>query len=469
MLASHSQVFYDPVAMADYETVRQRHVERFAQLQPEYIARIGWPAERLREERERRLRELIRVAKERSRWHQLRLSHIDADSVTEADLPSIPPMTKDDMMQNLEGIWTDRRLTRDAVEAHLDALTDDAYLFDEFHAASSGGSSGTRGVFVYGWDAWVIAYLTFVRFRRRLMQSDPEMGLMAPTVMVAAGKATHMTYAMARTFRGGANVTAVPATLPLPDIVARLNELQPLGITGYPTMMYALAKEAASGHLHIKPRLVGSNSEPLLPEMRRAIEDAWGYPPVNVFGTSEGAAASGCGQSAGMHLGEDTAIFEFVDDSGEPVPPDRRCAKMYVTNLFNHVQPLIRYELTDEATLLDKPCPCGSAMRRIDDIEGRMDDIFTYPGGIVVHPIVFRSQLGHERNIVEYQVRQTAWGAEISVRTLGPVDTAALAAAIERDLTASGLANARVSIFSVESLDRQQTGKLKRFVPLISV
>jgi phenylacetate-coenzyme A ligase PaaK-like adenylate-forming protein len=452
----------------DYESIRQRHAQRYAELQPEYIERTRWPAERVRHEREQRLRELIRVAKERSPWHRARLAHIDADHVTEADLPSIPPMTKQDMMDNLEGIWTDPRLTRDAVEAHLDALTDDAYLFDEFHAVASGGSSGTRGIFVYGWDAWAIAYLTFTRFRRRVMQEDPELGLAAPGVMVAAGKATHMTFAVARTFRGAANVTPISAALPVAEIVSRLNELQPVTIAGYPSIWYVLAGEAMAGRLRIKPRLVGCGSEPLLPEMRKAMEDAWHCPVLNVLGTSEGVTAGGCGESTGMHLGDDTGIFEFVDDAGKHVPPGVRAAKLYITNLYNHTQPLIRYELTDEATLIDEPCPCGSALRRIDDIQGRTDDVFTYPGNAVVHPIVFRSRLGHERNIVEYQVRQTVNGADIDVRTVGTVDTSALASAIERDLRDAGLRDPGVTIKIVESLDRQATGKLKRFVPLLT-
>lgn len=452
--------------MTDYETIRQQHAQRYNELQPAYIDRTRWPAERLRDERNARLRDLIGVAKERSAWHAARLTHIDANRVTEADMWSIPQMTKQEMMENLDGIWTDPRLNRDVVEAHLEKLSDDAYLLDELHAAASGGSSGTRGIFVYGWDAWAIANLTFARFRRRLMQSDPNVGLLAPAVMIAAGKATHMTYAMARTFRGSANVTPVAATQPLTDIVARLNELQPMVVFGYPTMLFALAKEAAAGRLRIRPSMVGPNSEALLPEMRTAMEEAWGCPIMNVLGTSEGIAACGCGQGAGMHLGDDTAIFEFVDSDGTPVPAGTRAAKMYVTNLYNHVQPLIRYELTDEATLLSEPCPCGSAMRRIGDIEGRTDDVFTYDGEVIVHPLVFRSRLGHERNIVEYQVRQTTAGANIDVRALGPFDINALSAALERDLIAAGVTRPSVSVQIVDTLDRQQTGKLKRFVPL---
>lgn len=452
--------------MTTYETLRQRHAERYGELQPEYIDRTRWSGERLEQEREVRLRALIRVAKQRSAWHGARLAHVDADRATEADLPSIPPMTKKDMMSNLEGIWTDPRLTCDTVEAHLDSLTDDDYLFDEFHAVASGGSSGTRGIFVYGWDAWAIANLSFARFRRRRMQSDPQIGLNAPAVMIGGGKATHMTFAMARTFGGVYKSTPIAASLPVPVIVSRLNELQPVVLAGYPSMLYVLASEAVAGRLRINPRIVGPGSEPLLPEMRRALEEAWGAPVMNTLGTSEGAAAASCGEGTGMHLADDTTIFELVDDNGQPVPPGVRAAKMFITNLYNHTQPLIRYELTDEATLIYDQCPCGSVLRRIDDIQGRADDVFTYAGDILIHPIVFRSALGHERNIVEYQVRQTAHGADINVRLLAPIDTSALAAAIEQDLAASGLGNARVSVSAVESLDRQQTGKLKRFVPL---
>jgi phenylacetate-coenzyme A ligase PaaK-like adenylate-forming protein len=39
--------------------------------------------------------------------------------------------------------------------------------------------------------------------------------------------------------------------------------------------------------------------------------------------------------------------------------------------------PLIRYDLTDELRILDEPCPCGSAFRRVEDIEGRNDELFT--------------------------------------------------------------------------------------------
>ena len=92
--------------------------------------------------------------------------------------------------------------------------------------------------------------------------------------------------------------------------------------------------------------------------------------------------------------------------TGGPCAPGERSAKVYLTNLFNRVLPLIRYEITDEVTILTEPCPCGSAHRCVADIQGRLDDVFVYDGRRV-HPHVFRSALGRHAGVVEYQVRQT--------------------------------------------------------------
>jgi hypothetical protein len=48
--------------MADYETTRQRHIEHMLGRVGEHIDRLTWSAERLREERSARLRELIAPA-----------------------------------------------------------------------------------------------------------------------------------------------------------------------------------------------------------------------------------------------------------------------------------------------------------------------------------------------------------------------------------------------------------------------
>lgn len=433
---------------------------------PEHLDRLTWPEERIREERQRGLRSLLAVAKERSPWHAERLAHIDPARVTEADLASIPTMTKDDVMANFDGVLTDRSLSRDIVEAHLDGLTADAYLLDKYHVVASGGSTGTRGVFVFDWDGWLICAVSGQRSAARA-QRAAGLGPDAVRAIMAGGKATHMSFALTSTFAGNMGLVHVPATLPIREIVFRLNELQPDVIGGYPSISFALASEAEAGRLIISPRMVLCGSEPLLPEMRARIENVWNVRMLNRYLTSEGASGSDCGQGPGMHLNEDVCIFEPVDTQGRPVAAGQRAAKLYVTVLFNHAQPLIRYELTDEVTLLNEDCPCGSGMRMIGDIGGRSDDVFTYDGGDpLVHPMAFRSPLGRERNVIEYQVRQTPRGASIQLCTAGDVNLDALGRAIEHELSTLGVAEPQVTVEFVETFDRQATGKLKRFFPL---
>jgi phenylacetate-coenzyme A ligase PaaK-like adenylate-forming protein len=449
--------------MTGYETLRQRHRDELMRNLPDALAALAWPAERLRAAREARLRELLHVAKSRSPWHRGRLGAIDPATTTERDLARIPRMTKDEMMDHLDEAFTDPRLSRALVEAHLERVVEDAYLLDELHVFASGGSSGRRGVFAWDWNGWMRFSLCMARMSVRRRAGDPELGPEAVEAVVAAEKASHMTGAM--TFLPP-NVHRVPATRPVPEIVAELNRLRPAVLRGYPTALAALAVEARAGRLRIAPRLVLAHSEPLLPEARRGMEDAWGVPIANGYGTTEGAVGGSCAAGRGLHLNEDWCIFEPVDEAGRPVPPGERAAKLYVTNLMNLAQPLIRYELTDEVVVIDEPCACGITLVRVDDIAGRTDDVFTYAGGIVVHPLTFRSPLGRERDVVEYQVRQTPRGALVRIRTGGPIDTAGLAGRIAVSLARAGVVDPEVDVVAVDAFERQASGKLKRFFPL---
>jgi phenylacetate-CoA ligase len=450
--------------LTSYEELRQKHVGELAAWLPEYVQRLDWPADRLRAERERRLRALIRIAQERSTWHRERLGGIDADALREEELQSLPTMTKEDLMSNWNGIVTDERLSLDMVQEHLEGLAGDAYLLDTFHAIASSGSSGRRGVFVYDWEGWLTYGLATFRNTVRWATTHPGAG---PVVVaaVAAERANHIGSALLQTFSNRAlPFHRVPVTLPIDEIVARLNEIQPTSLAGYPSMLHVLAEQARAGELRIRPGRVGSSAEPLLPEARRAIEEAWGVPVFNSYAASESVIAAGC-DSGGCHIADDLIFLEPVDSSGNPVPTGATSEKVYLTNLYNLALPLIRYEVTDEVTLLEGQCACGWTHRRIDDVHGRLDDVFSY-GGIKVHPHVFRSPLARHREVTAYQVGQTERGASIDVQLIGDLRVEDVQKEIEEALQKVGLVSAQVVVTPVDSLDRGATGKLKRFVPI---
>ena len=255
-------------------------------------------------------------------------------------------------------------------------------------------------------------------------------------------------------------------TQPIERIVAGLNAYQPLVLMGYPSMLTLLAVEARAGRLRILPRRVVTTSEPLRPEARRALTETFRAPVANMYGTSEaGPVGVGCFRGPGIHLCDDLVIIEPVDADGRPVPPGVRSDKIYVTAISNPTLPLIRFELTDQVTFLDRPCACGSAHQLIADVQGRLEDVFTYPGGQVVHPHVFASVLRRDPRVVEYQVRQTPTGAEVLV-VGAPADPAALGQALAGELARFGLPAPAVEVALVDALERQDTGKVRRFRPL---
>jgi phenylacetate-CoA ligase len=445
---------------------RRRHVDHFEALLPGYAGRIDWPADRLRQERQRALRRLLVTAAERSPWHRERLAGIDVAGLSGEDVAALPVMTKADLMDNFDAVVTDRRLTRELCEHHLQQAVGGAYLLGEYQVVASGGSSGRRGVFVYGWDAWAICWASMLRFPYRDWASDPALaGVERVAAVVAASKPAHVSAAFRHTFSTSRTPEhLIPVTQPTGQIVAALNRLQPTELIGFSSLLPRLAREAQAGRLRIAPRRVMAISEPLFPEARAAVQQAWDVPVGNRYGMSEGVFAGFCGHAS--HLPDDLCLFEPVDQAGRPVPDGVRSQRVYVTNLYNLALPLIRFEVTDEVTVVGGTCPCGSAFRRIADPQGRLDDTFAYLGGVSIHPHIFRSSLGRHRQIIEYQVQQTQRGGEIRVVTDAPLDAAGLAMMIERALAAAGLEQPEVTITQVAVLDRQTSGKLKRFIPL---
>ncbi len=288
-------------------------------------------------------------------------------------------------------------------------------------------------------------YGSLMRYELRARALDPELATAPPrAAVVMADHTTHATSALTQTFSTGLiEWHRFPITLPLDDIVEGLNAVQPTVLTAYASVLGPLVHEARRGRLHIRPLRILSGSEPLLPEIRAAVEETWAVPVVNVYGTSEaGGNAVSCGLGPWLHLSEDLVIIEPVDRAGRPVAAGECSDKLYLTNLYNYALPLIRYEITDQIRMIDGPCPCGSGHQRIEDIFGRLDDCFHY-GDLTVHPHAFRTALGRQRHIVEYQVRQTATGAEVAARCVGPVDFTTLGAEIAAELARLGMADPR--------------------------
>lgn len=136
-----------------------------------------------------------------------------------------------------------------------------------------------------------------------------------------------------------------------------------------------------------------SAAEPLTAEVKELLEGTWGVPVSNIYAVSEGFVAKGWGGSRQLYQPDDVVVMELVDDENRPVGPGVECSKVLVTHLHNHIQPLIRYEISDRVSWAEPPDGCAWEGQWLDPPQGRSDDVFRYgaEGEVVVHPHVFRS------------------------------------------------------------------------------
>jgi phenylacetate-CoA ligase len=396
------------------ESFRRRVQESLFSRIPEHVQRLRWSARRIAAYQQDRLRSLLAHAVAQSRFHARRLGGVDHSRLELADLARLPVMTKAEMMAAFDEALTDSRLSRQQVEETLARTGEEPIpLFDEYICQATGGSSGHRAVFVF--DAEAMADFVCSLLRTAMAgtgRGGGDAGGCLTIGLVAAASAVHATGIAPKLMDGSPfRFVSVPATLPVAEVVERLNALQPDALFGYASMLARLASERREGRLRITPALLRSTSETLLPEHRAAITTAFGVPLVDTFASSEGLTGHSDPGEAVVTFASDLCIVELVDDRNRPVPPGEPSARVLVTNLYNRVQPLIRYVMED--TFVRQPDDGGHGHLRAT-VEGRADDILHYEDADI-HPLVIRSVMVKTPEIADYQVRQTASGIDVAV------------------------------------------------------
>jgi phenylacetate-CoA ligase len=313
---------------------------------PAHCERLGWTSEQLRAHQDRALQALLRVAVSHSPFHADRLSGLvgDIDTFTIDDLSRLPVMTKAEMMARFDDVPTDRRVRKVIVDDFLAGVgAEPRVLLDRYVVLASGGSSGRRGVFVWPRESVPDFLATILRAGVAGAGLDrvPPNGV--SIAMVAAGAAIHATRVCAALIDGAiGRVTVAPATLPIEEIVRRLNRAEPAILVAYAGMLRIVAEAQLAGHLTIRPRMILSTSEQLSPETAATVVAAFGVAPGNSFGSSEGLNGSAAPGTDTFTFASDGVHVEFVDEHDQAVTAGTPAHHVLVTNLLNTAQPLIR-------------------------------------------------------------------------------------------------------------------------------
>jgi phenylacetate-CoA ligase len=395
--------------------------------------------------------------------------------LTDRPLSDLPVLTKAMVMEHFDELVTDPTIRLTDVEAHLASLSgEDELLNGRYRVASTSGSTGRRGLFLWDPGEWVTV---LVSYNRSFDWAGVGTGLTHRTRMAVVSSTTPWH----QSARVGASVSSpwVPTLRidsgdPLERIVERFNDFQPRVLVAYASMAHLLAEEQLAGRLRISPGFVFASSEVFTERARRRVEEAWGRKPFEVYAASELAGiASECEQHRGMHLFEDLVITEMVDENNRPVPPGVYEHKVLVTVLFTRTMPLICYEMSDSVRPASSPhCPCGRPFALIDGIQGREEDVLRFPATsgeqVSVQPIVFHRVM----DAVPAGGWQVVRGPEGLTVLLSGVregfTDATLIDSLRRELGAQGVIVPPVKVRRVPNIPRTTVGKaplIKSYLP----
>ena len=195
---------------------------------------------------------------------------------------------------------------------------------------------------------------------------------------------------------------------PVAALVPQLNQFRPSILATYPSAAALLAEQARRSALRLPLQEVWTGGETLTPAARQAIEQGLGCALRNSYGASEFLPiAWECGQGQ-LHVNADWVILEPVGAQHRPVLPGRLSHTTLLTNLANHLQPLIRFDIGDRIAQDVRLRACRSALPVVQ-VEGRIDDALSLPGTdgrpVMLLPLALCTVLEDEAGVFDFQLR----------------------------------------------------------------
>ena len=464
-----------------------------------------WTAARLADHQAKSVARLRQFAVTRSPFY--RAFH---RGLEQRPLQQLPILTKDEMMERFDDLVTDRDVKLADAEAYLRTQDGTELFRDRYVVMSTSGSTGRRGVFLFGPREWTRALASITRPIGWVRSAVKPTGKGPPrSALIAASAPWHFSARVGRALATRIVPTLrLDAATPIEQMVARLNEWQPVSMATYPSVLRELAAAQIAGALNIRLQVIASSAEVLTAETREAVKRAWGEITLqDTYGATEYAPIATECMYGQKHLFEDGAVIEVVDDDGRHVAPGELGSRLLLTIFERFTQPLIRYEISDRVRLNGEPCSCGRPYRVIESIEGRQEDVLYFerasdvPAANIGHgarssgraePAHAAASRGVDRAEMDSQQRDsgsarehtvavhpnlfhdalerfavTAWqvvhdDAALTIRVLGAQDES-LRNAIDREiramLAAAGAHAPRIDVRAVDQLERGATGK----------
>jgi putative adenylate-forming enzyme len=382
--------------------------------------------------RTRRLSRMLKTRADIAAWQDRQLAQLLHDAlprmqfyrdVRATGLEGLPVIDKHLLMSR----FADFNLPRITADAGWAALQTGGRV-GRFHVGASTGTSGNRGLYVISEaERWRWLGTMVAKTMPQLRRARIALILPRDSSLYAAARGGLLKLRFFDLHQG------------LPSCAEGVRALDPDTLIAPPKVLRWLSDH---GGPLLRVRHVFSAAEVLDPRDREIIEGRFGVTVQEIYMATEGLLGVAC-EHGTLHLCEDCVKFEYE----QPVPGSELVTPI-ITDFSRQTQAMVRYRMNDLLRLRPDPCPCGSPLQAIAQVEGRMDDLLHLPGPsgvITVTPDVMRNAIvGADNDIDDFRLVQTAANRLELCLTSAPAAEAAKAA-LERVLRAMG-ANATIDV-----------------------
>lgn len=352
-----------------------------------------WPAERLRELQQDKLRRLFRHAFDKCPFYRQRINQagLDPDSLALEQLPRLPTLQKAEIAE------------------HHTAMIDPT-VSGGLHRFTTGGSTGVPLAFEMDRARQAADQAARARSRRwfGIDVGEREAYLWgSPVEQSAQDRVKRVRDALT-------NHRLFNAFRMTPREMSRyLDELHgfdPVHLFGYPSSIARLVRHAAEVGGCVRNRSLRAvfvTGELFLKSDRAVIEEFFGLPVADGYGSREGGFIAHQCPAGSYHVTMESLIVELLDVAGRPAAPGEQ-GEITVTHLDAYGMPFIRYRTGDLARRSTKACSCGRVLESLERIEGRRTDMLRTAAGGYAHALSVIYVLRDEPAVREFKVVQRA-------------------------------------------------------------
>ena len=334
--------------------------------------RLTISREELEKYQKKKMTEILLYAYDHSTYYRKSFeeNNISRKDIGLIPIENYPSLTKKELMKNFnEIVCTDIDINEmRSFDANPD--NNNKLYKDKYHIVHSSGTTEKPGYFIYDEKAWQQMLIATIRAALWDMSMKEIIKLLSKKPRIVYIAETDGRYGGAMAVSDGiAGVKAkqlfLDIKMPLDEWIDKISKFQPSIIIGYPSAIKILMESVARGEIKTNLFRIISCGEPLSKNLRDCFTKTFKCKVINFYGASESLALGvEVGNEDEMYLFDDMNYIEILEDG------------IYITCLYNKIQPLIRYKISDKVTLhgISKHVP----LTTVTNILGRNEDLLWF-------------------------------------------------------------------------------------------